>query len=154
MAAEQERKTEQARLEHLAKEQVDLAQETIDAWSVPESDPHLRIFNASGHPIIQNGIEVVGEVAVPNVDLADPEAVFRLALDIAKACRQACEQAIPIALPAGKTTLSVFVLSMLQGLTGQLPIIILAARVDGVLVWDRRQTIDLHSMRVTMREER
>lgn len=113
----------------------------------------LRLFNASGHPIIQDGIHVVGSVEVPNVDLADPKAVFSLSMDIAKAARKACENATPIALP-GMTILAAQVLAMLQGLTGQLPIIAWAARTDGKFVWDRKQMIDLHAMRVLMREER
>ena len=111
------------------------------------------LFNASGHPIDQDDVTVIGEVSVPNVDLADPAAVYSLALDIAKAARNSCENGIPITLP-GMTVLAAHVLSMLQGLTGQLPIIAWAARIEGKFVWSRTQMIDLHAMRVLIREGR
>lgn len=113
----------------------------------------FKIFNASGHPITQEGVEVVGSVEVPNVDLEHPQAIFALALEIAKAARGACDDGIPIALP-GMTTLSAFVLAMLQGMTGQFPIIAWAARKEGKFVWNRKWSIDLTAMRILMREDR
>lgn len=89
---------------------------------------------------------MVGSVPVPNVDLSDREAVLRLAQDIAQGARIACEQGIPIALP-GMTTLAAHVLALLQGLTGQLPRIAWAARVDGKFVWSEDQVADLHEAR-------
>ena len=95
----------------------------------------------------------MGEVAVPNVDLTDPKALFSQSMAIAKAARQACENGIPIALP-GMTIVAAQVLAILQGLTGQLPIVAWAARVDGKFVWHKCQMIDLHAVRIATREGR
>lgn len=113
----------------------------------------MKIFNASGHPIAQNGIEVIGSVPVPNVDLLSPETILALALEVAKAAREAVEEGIPLALP-GMTTLSAHVVALIQGLTGYFPRIAWAARVDGKFLWDEKQVTDLHELRTFARSLR
>lgn len=166
MAEEKRLRIERARMEEEARRQVLAATEgkRLEEAEAPKArlamEPEaetteklLRLFNASGHPILDEGVEVVGEVAIPNVDLANPKTIFSLALTIAKAAQSACEGGIPIALP-GMTTLAAYVLAMLQGMTGQLPVIAWAARVDAKFIWSRGRVIDLHAMRILMREDR
>ena len=113
----------------------------------------MEIYNASGHSINQEGITIVGECAVPNADLANPASMRGLAEKIAVEASLFVLRGFPVALP-GMTTLSAMVISMIQGITGYLPQIAWAARVDGVFVWSEEQVADLHELRNRYREKR
>jgi len=113
----------------------------------------MEIYNASGHPINQEGITILSECAVPNADLANPKSVCALAEKIAIEASIYALRGVPIALP-GMTTLSAMIISIVQGITGYLPRIVWAARKDGMFVWSEEQVMDLHELRNRSREKR
>lgn len=110
----------------------------------------MRLFNASGHPIASPAVEVVGEVAIPNIDLTNPSAVTQAAHEIAAAAAPFAEGGVPIALP-GMATLAAHVLAIMHGRTGYWPTIAWAARVDGKFTWSAGYMADLHELRTMSR---
>lgn len=112
---------------------------------------NFKLFNASGHPIQQDGVEVTGNVRIGNVDVSSVAAVLEAAKKIAVAAAPHARKGIPIALP-GMTTLSAQVLAYLHGLVGHWPTIAWSARIDGVFTWSLDQVADLHDIRTSARE--
>lgn len=112
---------------------------------------NFKIFNGSGHPIHQDGVEVVGEVGVPNVDLTNPSSIGAVAEQIARAAAPHVRSGIAIALP-GASTISSHVLALVHGITGHWPRVAWAARVDGAFVWSEAYVSDLHILRTSARE--
>jgi hypothetical protein len=113
----------------------------------------MLVFNASGHPIKQGGIEVVGEAQIPNVDLTDPQAVASVAQDIADAAEPHVSGGVPIALP-GMSVLAAHVLACIHGLVGHWPDIVWSCRIDGRFVWSDEFRADLHDVRTDQRTRR
>ncbi|HFD40857.1 MAG TPA: hypothetical protein ENJ31_13525 [Anaerolineae bacterium] len=113
----------------------------------------MRIYNASGHPIRQDGVEVVGSVEIPNVNVADPEDVVEVATQIAEAAAPAVYEGALLALP-GMSILAAIVLARLHGLVGFWPRVAWAAREDGRFVWSDARVADLFALRQEAREDR
>lgn len=111
----------------------------------------FQIFNASGHPIQQEDVEIVGVADVPNVDLTDAHSISQTAQAVADQAAGAVREGIPVALP-GASVLAVHTLAALHGLTGHWPRVAWAARQDGKFVWSEEQVSDLHSLRTAQRE--
>lgn len=111
----------------------------------------FKIFNASGHPIQQDGVEVIGEVSVPNVDLTSPASIGTVAEQIARAAAPHVRNGVTLALP-GASVISSHVLTLIHGITGHWPRVAWAARVDGKFVWSEAYVSDLHEVRTSVRE--
>ena len=115
----------------------------------------MKIYNASGHPIRQDGdVEVIGSVQIPNVNMADPENVIEVATQIAEAAAPAVYEGALLALP-GMSILASIVLARLHGLIGFWPRVAWAAREeDGTFRWHEARVADLFLLRREAREDR
>lgn len=115
----------------------------------------IRIFNASGHPIASSDtVEVVDSVAIPNIDLGNPQAVIDAAMEIAEEAGLHVLEGCYIALP-GMSVLAAAVLAAIHGKAGQFPKIAYAVRGDdGVFRFGAGQEIDLWRVRMDARAER
>ena len=113
----------------------------------------LEVFNASGHPIAQEGVQVADEYRIPNVDTSDPEAIRELAIDIAGRARPYVKLGIPVALP-GMSILVAHVLAAIHGMTGFWPRVVWAVQEEGRFIWNAENSVDLHWLRTSMREYR
>jgi hypothetical protein len=128
------------------------SQVLIEIRNQIEEAKKFRIFNASGHPIAQDGVEIVGSVEVPNADFADPASVEALAQTIAEAAAPFAKEGIAIAFP-GSSTLAMQVVAKIHGLTGSFPRTAWSARnTDGKFLWSEAQQTDLQTMRIAQRE--
>lgn len=113
----------------------------------------FSVCNLSGHPIVQDGVRVVFEAQIPNVDLANPSEVQALARQLAEQATPFVLAGVHIALP-GMTALASHVLAYIHGICGHWPRIAWAARVDGKFMWSEDFVSDLHEVRTSAREGR
>ena len=113
----------------------------------------MKIFNASGHKINQDGVEVVGTANIPNVAFDNTEAILETAQAIADAAAPAVLRGHYVALP-GASILAVHILTAIHGLTGCWPRVAWASCHDGVFVWGEEFSSSLHEFRTAQRVRR
>lgn len=119
----------------------------------PEKGEIMKICNLSGHAIIQEGIEIIAEISIPNVDLCNPQEIQELARNLAFEASPAVFAGIPIALP-GMSILAAHVLAEIHGRCGFWPKVAWAARIDGKFRWEEKFERDLHELRTEARIRR
>ena len=117
-----------------------------------ESMKKFMLYNASGHPISQDGVEVVGDYGNVVAEMTTT-SILEVAGAIAEAAAPFVAKGAAVALP-GMTILAVVALAKLHGIVGFWPAVAFATRVERTFVWSEDNVLDLHEVRTEARKLR
>jgi len=110
----------------------------------------MKLFNASGHPISQPDLDVVGDfgkIVVPDLNPTDIQSVAK---KVALAAAPYAEQGTLIALP-GMSVIALATVAMIHGIIGFWPRVAFAKQVDGKFAWMEENILDLQVIRTSAR---